>query len=212
MTRAGRPADALEPIASTVGVLGALTGVLMGLILLATVFGSGSLFGFGDTEVCAAGPAGFFGGQTEPTVRGLSAGSRVFARQVELCAQHPSVGLRLIGTLTTLPSFLLFLGFLLLVHRLLRAAQTHGIYSFHTVRRVRLLGWCLLVGDLLAATLEAIMRGGVFAAQVPRLGWDSGLITWHASFAVLLAGIGVITFARVMAVGAAMREDLEGTV
>lgn len=212
MARASRPADPLEPIASTVGVLGALTGALLGLVLLATVFGSGSLFGFGDREVCATGSAGVLGAQTEAKIRGLSAASRTFAGQVEVCAQHPSVALRVVDTLTTLPSFLLFLGFLLLVHRLVRTTQTHGIYSREAVRRVRSLGWFILLGDLVAATLEAVMRGGVFAAQLPRLGWTSGLLTWHASFAVLLAGIGVITFARVMAVGAAMQEDLEGTV
>jgi hypothetical protein len=212
MTRISRPRDPLEPIASTVGVLSGLTGALLTLITLTTVFGSGSLFGFGEREVCATGPVGLFGARTDATIRGLSATSRVFAGQVMLCDQHPSVGLRLVGTFTTLPSFLLFLGFLLLVHRLVRAAQTHGIYSSETVRRVRSLGWYVLVGDLAAATLEAIMRGGVFAAQLPRAGWATGLSTWHTSLSVLLAGIGVITFARVMAVGATMREDLEGTV
>jgi len=212
MTRASEQADVLEPIASTVRALSVLTTGVLGLGVLATVFGSGSLFGFGDREVCAAGQVGVIGASTDATVRGLSTASRAFAGQVELCAQHPSVALRLVGTLTTLPTFLLFLGFLILVHRLIRAAQTHGIYSSETVRRVRLLGWYVLVGDLVAATVEAIMRGGVFAVQLPRFGWASGLLTWHASFAVLLAGIGVITFARVMAVGAAMREDLEGTV
>lgn len=212
MTRASKPADVLEPIASTVRFLSVLTSVLLGALVLATVFGSGSLFGFGDREVCAGGQVGVIGAQTDATVRGLSTASRAFADQVQLCAQHPSVALRLIGTLTTLPTFLLFLGFLVLVHRLARAAQTHGIYSLEIVRRVRILGWYVLVGDLVAATIEAIMRGGVLAAQLPNVGWNLGLLTWHTSWSVFLAGIGVITFARVMAVGAAMREDLEGTV
>jgi hypothetical protein len=35
---------------------------------------------------------------------------------------------------------------------------------------------------------------------------------WYPSWSVVLIGLGLITFARVMRLGVGMREDLEGTV
>jgi uncharacterized membrane protein len=177
------------------------------------VFGSGSILGWGDPEVCIDVPNGTIrtsGVGAEP--QGLPANSRAYASTITVCAQEPSTALRIGATLLYLPWVLLFFGFLLLVHRLLRAAAGDGIYSLGTARRLRFLGWFLLAGGLLAATVEALARGYVLSAQFSYLDWLSGANQWSVSFPLLLSAIGLITFARVMRIGVDMREDLEGTV
>ncbi|MFJ9752775.1 hypothetical protein [Streptomyces chartreusis] len=131
----------------------------------------------------------------------LPSGSNLGASTYSLCVDHP-VGLLRVGiALTQLPSTLLFLGFLLLVRRLLRGAQSDGLYSRPMARRLRVLGWYLIGGSLTAATVEALALGGVLASQTPYSDWLSGVSQWHAPFAVVLTGIGLVTFARIMRIG-----------
>jgi hypothetical protein len=210
-TRAAR--NPLEPLTTTVLVVTVATFALLAIVGVATVFGSGSILGWGDPEVCIDVPNGTIrtsGVGAEP--QGLPANSRAYASTITVCAQEPSTALRIGATLLYLPWVLLFFGFLLLVHRLLRAAAGDGIYSLGTARRLRFLGWFLLAGGLLAATVEALARGYVLSAQFSYLDWLSGANQWSVSFPLLLSAIGLITFARVMRIGVDMREDLEGTV
>ncbi|MFF3404488.1 hypothetical protein ACFYW6_39645 [Streptomyces sp. NPDC002659] len=215
MAKTQRPRNPLEPLTTTVTILSALTALWLGFMTLVIGFGSGSAFGWGreNHPACVDVNGGLLRIENvDITGAGLPSGSNLGASAYSLCIDHPAGLLRAGIALTQLPSTLLFLGFLLLVGRLLRGAQADGVHSRPTARRLQLLGWYLIGGSLTVATVEALALGAVLASQTPYSDWLSGVSQWHAPFAVVLAGIGLVTFARIMRIGATMSDDLEGTV
>jgi hypothetical protein len=203
----------LEPLTTTVAVLSVLVAAFIAIGLAAALLGSGSVFGWGDNSVCVEMlSSGLRHTGTGVTGVGLQPGSQIVPRVLGLCTDNPSIVQRIGVTLTLLPSTLLFLGFLLLLHRLLRRAQAEGLYSQQTARQLRTLGWYLISGCLIAETIEVMATGAVAASQTTYLDWLSAANQWRPSMAVLLAGVGLVTFARILKIGISMRKDLEGLV
>lgn len=210
MAKARNP---LEPLATVSGVLVTLVGLGLAVVVAATIFGTGSVLGLGrNASICVdvngvtslsdGRPAGY---HPEAGVSPATTGYR-------FCADHPSVGQRTWYTVLHLPATLLFVGALLLVFLLVREAARNGIHTPATARRLHVLGWFLLAGAVLQVLVEQIASGRLLATMVteqPRLFGDA---PYHVGWAVLLAGVGVLSFARIVRVGAVMREDLEGTV
>ena len=97
--------------------------------------------------------------------------------------------------------------------RLTRAAARDGVYTAQAARLVLILGWWLLAGGLVATVAEAFARVNLLAQLVTwPVDWGQWPVAWSVSWPVVLIGLGLIIFARIMRISAGMRADLEGTV
>jgi hypothetical protein len=208
----GKTRDPLEPLTTTVALTAALSALLIGAGVLAAVLGTGSAFGWGSASVCVDAPRGVLRVTGEISGLGLAPDSSVFPGALSLCTERPGLGQRVGVTLTSLPEQVLFLGFLLLVHRILRVARARGLYTGDVVRQLRFLGWYLVVGALTASLVETLAIGGVLASQTSYLDWLAGANQWHPSLATIISGLALVSVSRVMRIGVVMRHDLEGTV
>ncbi|MEW2275435.1 DUF2975 domain-containing protein, partial [Streptomyces griseofuscus] len=114
----------------------------------------------------------------------------------------------------SLPSSLLLLGGLYLLHRFLRGAAREGVYTARTASRLRLVGWWLLAGSLVVEFAQANARAALLAALAKNVDFSAGSVLgmWHFPYLAALTGLGVLTFARITRQGVSMREDLEGLV
>lgn len=130
------------------------------------------------------------------------------------CADAPSAGLRIVNELGELPSILLVISSLFLLHRLLQGAARDGVYTVRTASRLRLLGWWLLAGSLIVETIEANAEAALLAELAKTAHFTAGawLDMWSAPYLAALTGLGLLAFARITRAGTSMREDLEGVV
>ncbi|MFF5025398.1 DUF2975 domain-containing protein [Streptomyces collinus] len=122
--------------------------------------------------------------------------------------------MRVLEALGSLPSSLLLIGGLYLLHRFLRGAAREGVYTARTASRLRLVGWWLLVGSLVVEFAEANARAALLAALAKDVDFSAGSVLgmWNFPYLAVLTGLGVLTSARITRQGVSMREDLEGLV
>ncbi|MGI5397116.1 DUF2975 domain-containing protein [Streptomyces sp. CA-251251] len=130
------------------------------------------------------------------------------------CTEHPSTYQNTLTVLGSLPSFLLTAVGLLVLNRLLREAARKGVYTQRTASQLKLLGWLLLLGSLLTRLVEANAEAALLATLTDAVTFDAGtwLHLWTMPYFPILAALGLLTFARIVRAGTAMREDLDGTV
>ncbi|MFJ7966514.1 DUF2975 domain-containing protein [Streptomyces sp. NPDC096324] len=213
-----RVRNPLEPMSSAVTMIVALFAAVTVLGVFGSMFMDGvSVLGIGDTTICVTDTTTTVGADDESSPMGFRAAPGVsmgLDANPRFCTDDPSAVQGLLNTATQLPSFVFTVGALLLVLRLIRGAEGDGLYTARTARRLRSVGWWLLAGSVLAAITESVgekalihslSRGGDVSAL-------SGLVSWDAPYMAILTGLGVLSFARIMRVGVAMREDLDGTV
>jgi hypothetical protein len=147
-----------------------------------------------------------------PAIDGLARGVQAMAGNVIFCANSPDVSLRLAGLLAAWPTALLWLVFLLRLHGLMRAAsRPGGLYAPVTATRLRTLGWTMTAGAIAVAVLQSAANKIIAGRLVPGsgYGWFDHVTLPYAAFFV---GLALLTIARVMRLGAAMREELDVTV
>ncbi|MEU8264201.1 DUF2975 domain-containing protein [Micromonospora sp. NPDC048999] len=202
----------LEPVATVVSFLLAATSVLLVISAIATVFGSGSVMGIGHSFVYVDVPDIVSSSDLRTGQWILRVGTSANTIGYRLGVAHPDVGQRVWYTLTMLPGSALFIGALILLNRLIRGAKRDGIYTPATAKRLRTLGWFLLAGALTRMIVEAVAANRLLATMVAnQVDWLRPN-TWDTPWAVLLIAAGLLSFARVMRIGAEMRDDLQGTV
>jgi hypothetical protein len=147
------------------------------------------------------------------TQSGLSPGVRATVNTANVCAAHPTAWQDLAFTVTLLPVDLLRLGALYLAARLARAAARDGVYTAQASRLLLILGWWLLAGGLVATVTEALARMNLLSQLVTwNVDWGQWPVAWSVDWPVVWIGLGLITFAHVMRIGAGLRADLEGTI
>ena len=167
-----------------------------------------------DTQAEAVRRAGEIVGNADvpPSLWSPHDGVSVNTTGYRFFAGDPDVGQRLWYTLTLLPSALLFGGALLLAYRLIRGAERDGIFTVATAARLRTLGWFLLIGGLAKMVVETVATNRLLTTMVvSEVGWMRPGF-WSIPWTVLVTAAGLLTFARIMRIGAEMRKDLEGTV
>jgi DUF2975 family protein len=212
--------DPLWPLVAAGRALGTFVIVIVLLAGAAAVFGSGSVLTLGKDDVCAEAQAGNdipMGGvdaRTEAAqnrLLGLAPGVSRIERTESLCQEHPTAADRALAFLTAAPEFGLLMGFLGGVRWLVGRARRHGLFSRAVAGAVHGLGWWVLAGWLVVATVQALATSLLLSRMVPdHPALDLG--QWHTSVTALLAGAGLLTIARVMRIAVDMRTELDATI
>jgi hypothetical protein len=199
----------LEPLRSITRPVFVLVLACYVAAVVSTVIGRATLFGLGSDVVCvnAAHLA------VPMTLPFTASGGVANSDGADLCAMHADTGQHVLAVLIGLPGPALFLGALFLLYRVLREAELAGVFGDRVASRLRTLGWFLVAGQLTTMVITGSATA-YFVASASKLSPDTplGAGYWQWSLPTLLAGLGALTFARIMHVGARMREDLDGTV
>jgi len=211
--------DPLRPIEVTTWALGVL---LLAGLLASAVFAVLGALGVaqgrvGITETCAG-----VGSSVVPStahnaenrlVPRMASGGTAVAESLLLCDPSPGTWQRVVYQVSAFATPITLGGFLLLVRVLVRRAGTGGLFSADVARLTRVLGWYVIVGAVAAALVSAVADAALVGHVVP--GFFTADVVgdcWETPWTALLAGIGVLTIARVMQRATAMRQDLDATI
>lgn len=205
--------------------LGFVTTLFGGLLLFAfaaglalSVAGRGSIGGFGSTTVCVAQPNTGYSGDDWTRHLGIAArpGTSVTINgTLQACAAHPSIGQRVLSSLMSLPSALVWAAVLFLLWRLMRAARRTGPFTVGVAAAMRRLGWLIIVGSVVAGAVQGFATDQLLNTMLvaPNDSGDAITQAIHALLPVpLLVGAALLTFARIIRVGAAMDDEIKATV
>jgi hypothetical protein len=212
-----------EPLGSVTAIFG---GLLLAVTVIGVVFalaGSGSLWGFGHAPICATQPnTGYDSSDWTAPHLGVTArpGASISVNgTLQACAAHPGTGQRALYTLTSLPGWLLWGCVLFLLWRVISASRRTGPFTAQAAAVMRRLGWLIIVGSAVAAliqrfALDQLLNTMIASSLAPGTSF-SNLIT--APFAGLLpvpalVGAALLTFARIIRLGANMDDEIKGTV
>ncbi len=207
-----------EPLESVTAFFGLLT--LFAAVASAgfALFGNGSVGGFGAGSVCASQSGASYadsGWRIPPEVSPRPDGSVSITGTVEACAIHPGIAERVLYGLTIFPAIVLWGGVLLLLWRIIRAARREGPFTRQVASAMRRLGWFILIGSLTAAAVRTAANDELLTLtmRAPQLFVD---LIWEPVRGLVpvpaLTGAALLTFARVIRLGADMDDELKGTV
>jgi hypothetical protein len=184
-----------------------------------TVFGSGSIGGIGrGAIVCVTQPYTSYGGDWHLAggdVRARPGSSISINGTLEACADHPNFGQRVLDTVAVLPTALLWAGVLLLVWQMIRAARRDGPFTPRVAVIMRRLGWFILGGSLIAGLIEHLAIDWLLVTMVrlPQPFFSAIYGPLRGLVPVpLLAGAALLSFARIIRLGAEMDDEIKGTV
>ena len=219
--------DPFAPIEVAATVVLALMGTVIAIFLVSAgveVATKGhtdvTLFSFEDAPCVTAdaGPIGIKGSDPDPvngevfpptSSRGLTSPS-----SYQVCLQHATVGERVAASMEGLLSFGMAVGSALLVRRAIRRARRRGLFTPESAAATRGIGWFLVVMSVALPVGSQIGTGIVVAAAVPDQHWwmevADGFLP--VSFTLLLIGLGVLSFARILRVAVPLQEEAELTV
>jgi Protein of unknown function (DUF2975) len=141
--------------------------------------------------------------------------------QVNACVTHPSAVQWLLLVLVHAPGLVVWTGVVLMIWRVLHAAEQAGPFTPPAASAIRQLGWFVIIAPVVAGMLghlgadlltRMVMTPPTFDHQGVVL--DVLLVApLKALFPVpALAGAGLLTFARISKVGVAMDEEIKATV
>ncbi|MCX5008139.1 DUF2975 domain-containing protein [Streptomyces sp. NBC_00638] len=208
----------LEPLSSAVkGIVTLLAALTLAGLLGLFVDGMHlHVLGIGDKSVCVADQSTTMsGGEVPPMEFRPAPGATIqLDAHPSYCTGDPTTAQSLLHTAIQVPPFVFSVGALLLVLLLIRGAEREGLYTTRTAGRLRRLGWWLSAGSVLAAIAESTTEQSLVRSLSRNTDASAvtGLLSWDMPFMAILTGLGVLSFARVMRIGIAMREDLDGTV
>ncbi|MDG4858737.1 DUF2975 domain-containing protein [Streptomyces sp. T-3] len=207
----------LEPISTVTTTILAVTVAVIIASLLAAPFTNITVLGIGEDSVCVTDTTASTSVAEKPhpdTFRPAPGATLDLDAHPRYCTDAPSALQSVLNTAGSVVPFGFTLGALLLVVRLIRSADRDGLYTTRTAGQLRVLGWWLVAGSVLAAITVSTSEMALTAT----LSRDSdvllvaGLWMWDVPFMAILTGLGVLSFARIMRIGIGMREDLAGTV
>jgi hypothetical protein len=210
MKKVGKNRNPLEPLASFTGLLMGSLVVGFGIAILTTLFGSGSILGWGHTRYMCVDDTGMSGGDTKGSLGFIRphAGVDVNSAGLRLCTHSPNTTQRWWYTLQNLPATVTVLAVTVTIYLILRHAERHGLYAPGVASRIRFLGWFLIADSVLRPTVELISKRRLWAS----LADSSAPIQWNVAWTLLFAGLALLSLARIMRVGSGMREELQGVV
>lgn len=207
-----------EPLESITWLLGRLLAFALIAGAALTLFGSGSFEGFGrNAPICATQPnAGYDNGgpYIHPGVAARPGASITINGTLQACANHPSIGQRVLYTLMDLPGLLVWSVVLFLIWRVIAAARRDGPFTVGVAAAIRRLGWVVLVGNITAGVVQGLALDQLLNTMLkPGIGYDDAIIgMFHALPIAVLVGAALLTFARIFRLGAQMDDEIQGTV
>ena len=208
--KSAKSRNPLEPLASVTWLILGMGVLAMVVQAIQTVLGSNSFLGWGrDAWVCVR-TLGVSSSDPNPGDPFMQPRAGVIRNipGYEFCTRSPSTGQRFWYMAETLPGTLTVLGAILALYLLLRHAERHGLYAPGIASRLRFLGWFLLAVSVVRPAVETLARAQLLASMSHGGASINPQIPWMVG----LAGIAALSAARIMRVGTAMREDLEGVV
>lgn len=207
-----------EPLATVTAVFG---GLLLAALAAGAVFalaGSGSFGGFGHGPICATQPNTWYSGSGWSGHLGVAAlpGASVSINgTLQACAAHPGIGQRALYTLMSLPGLLVWGCVLLLLWRVIGAAGRSGPFTVQVAAAMRRLGWLIIAGSAAAAAVQGFALDQLLSTMLTTRNGFGDVITAPISALLpvpALAGAALLTFARIIRLGADMDDEIKGTV
>jgi hypothetical protein len=132
---------------------------------------------------------------------------------IQVCTDHPGWLLRVAGVVGALPWLVLLLGGIALGRRVVQSAgRPGGLYAPQTASRVLTLGRFLVAGSVIGWVVTTAAQVTITWSQVHGMGFIPLDSLASVPFTSLLLGVVMLTLARVMRVGVAMRDELDATV
>jgi hypothetical protein len=208
----------LAPLEFILSVATALMVLALLLVVPATVLGSGSFLGIGDSSVCVvvpqggAGPVAERGGANSVHVVGLKPGISSVENQVRLCDFTPSTTQKLWSTVSELPDLCYSLGFLTLAWLLTRAARRRGLFSPQVALGIGRLGLFVLLGSVAMGALRWWAQWQVVSSMADRSGPGRLVGAFHLHWSTFFIGFGLLTLGRVMSQSVRMQREIDTTV
>jgi hypothetical protein len=210
-----------RPLARVTEIMGLGLAAILVLVVVTSLIGSGSIGGFGRgaTSICATDPYLGISDSPDPRVEPYQAkpGYTLDTTfNLRACTGHPTMGQRLLETLTTVPTALLYGCILLLLWHIIRTAQRDGPFTLRVAATMRLLGWVVMAGAVAVAVIQQLALGMLINSMLTRAAESPGSAFGSALYALLpvplLAGAALITFARIIRLGTSMDDELKATV
>ena len=133
-------------------------------------------------------------------------------RAIEICLAHPNGFQKVAATLEPVGATVFGLVSLVLIRRTIVRARRDGHFSPATAARTRQLGWFVVLMTTAYPLAAAAGRGVVVSAAVREVSWTSQLAHPHISIALLVVGLGVITFGRILGRAASLQQEVDLTV
>ena len=203
-----------EPLESVTRFFGALmiTAALVGVGFL--VFGSGSFGGVPGT-VCVTQPGAEYSSSdwNTPFVTARPGSSVSIIGNLQVCADHPTLGQQALSILAALPAVLFWGGVLFLLWRMMLSARRNGPFTPRVAAAVRRLGWFIIIGSAAAAVVHLIAIDTLLTimSKITNPFPNLILVPLHLPVPVL-TGAALLTFARIVNAGAAMDAEIQATI
>jgi hypothetical protein len=203
-----------EPLESVTTFFGALMiiAALVGVAFL--VFSSGGTYGGLPGAVCVTNPGTEYSGDWHTAAVTAQPGHSVsIIGSLEVCADHATPGEQALGVVAALPAVLFWGGVLFLLWRMMVTARRNGPFTPRVAVAVRRLGWFVIVGSTIAAVIHLIAVDTLLTimTRIDNPFPNLILVPLHMPVPVLV-GAALLTFARIVTVGAAMDAEIQATI
>lgn len=203
-----------EPLGSVTTFLGALMiiAALAGVAFL--VFGS-STYGGLPGAVCVTQPGTQYGNGDWNTsaVTARPGHSISIIGNLQVCADHATLGEQTLNIVVYLPAVLFWGGVLFLLWRIMVTARRNGPFTPRVAAALRRLGWFIIIGSTAAAVIHLIAIDTLLTIMTRITSPFPNLILVPLHLTVpVLTGAALLTFARIVKAGAAMDAEIQATI
>lgn len=207
--------DPLAPLEAITNLFATLTIAAVVVLLISVATGSnGSVLGFGGDDVCVSTTNYAYGDaeidELDRRDLGIRKNVRIGSTDTLVCDEKPGNGAQILSGLTQAPTFVVFLGFVLLTLHTIRYARTHGLFSHELARRIERLGWLVLLGMIVAAVIEWLAEGQLLSAMLDDADWGSG--SFGMSVPGIIGAYGLVSIGRIMQRAANLQDDTDATI
>jgi len=203
-----------EPLGSVTTFFGALMiiAALAGVAFL--VFGS-STYGGLPGAVCVTQPGTQYGNGDWNTsaVTARPGHSISIIGNLEVCADHATLGEQALNIVVYLPAVLFWGGVLFLLWRMMVTARRNGPFTPRVAAAMRRLGWFIIIGSTAAAVVHLIAIDTLLTIMTRITNPFPNLILVPLHLTIpILTGAALLTFARIVKAGAAIDAEIQATI
>jgi hypothetical protein len=214
MTTSDERSRLTEPLESVTAFFGGLMilAALVGVAFL--VFGSGT-FGGLYSSVCVTQPGAQYGASDwkVPFVAARPGNSVSIIGALQACADHATAGEQALSIVAGLSAVVFWGSLLFLLWRMIVTARQHGPFTQRVATALRRLGWFIIIGAASAAVVRLIAIDALLTMMASVDSPFANLLEVPLHMPVpLLTGAALLTFARIIRVGAAMDAEIQGTI